>query len=329
MFERRRVAVVAVLAGALLWSGCSMLFMRRPPKGEGPVALGDCTRSLAAPIIDSVVGLVNVGVAAGIWGDSRDAFDSDKDYDEYRFYTGLSSGMYVRLRDPRFQVERRLSEPQHAQRAGDPRPSPRPGGAATTKRPLKRTLVSALFIALATAPLAGQVTVGLRGGIGTATLSRDMPRVNRAKEGDPDSASYLGSTWGFLWVAPWICASAWGWPRRAAARTRRHRSPRAGRSVDATAELDYLKLSALLRASADAEGGFLNVGVLAGPYMAVNLSCSIALTTLFSPPGSGSIGPSAGGRPGERKRHATTTMAPTSGPPTSGWPSGRGRSMAG
>ena len=95
MFERRRVAVVAVLAGALLWSGCSMLFMRRPPKGEGPVALGDCTRSLAAPIIDSVVGLVNVGVAAGIWGDSREAFDSDKDYDEYRFYTGLSSGMYA------------------------------------------------------------------------------------------------------------------------------------------------------------------------------------------------------------------------------------------
>ena len=95
MFERRRVAVVSVLAGALLWSGCSMLFMRRPPKGEGPVAVGDCTRSLAAPVIDSVVGLVYVGVAAGIWGDSRDAFDSDEDYDDYRFYTGLASVPYA------------------------------------------------------------------------------------------------------------------------------------------------------------------------------------------------------------------------------------------
>ena len=70
-------------------------FHAKTPKGEGPVALGDCTRSPAAPTIDSVVGLVYAGVAAGIWGDSRDAFDSDEDYNAARFYTGLSSGAYV------------------------------------------------------------------------------------------------------------------------------------------------------------------------------------------------------------------------------------------
>lgn len=92
MFERRRIAIVAVLAGALLWSGCSMLFMRRPPKGEGPVSLGDCTRSLAAPIIDGVAGLAHVGLAAGIWGPGRDAFDSDETYDGYRIGSAITSG---------------------------------------------------------------------------------------------------------------------------------------------------------------------------------------------------------------------------------------------
>ena len=95
MFGGRRVAVVAVLAGALLWSGCSMLFMRRPPKGEGPVALGDCTRSLAAPVIDGVLGVGHGGVAAGIWGDGRDAFHSDDEYDGYRIATTILSGAFA------------------------------------------------------------------------------------------------------------------------------------------------------------------------------------------------------------------------------------------
>lgn len=95
MFGGRRVAVVAVLAGALLWSGCSMLFMRRPPKGEGPVALGDCTRSLAAPTIDGVLGVGHAGTAAGIWGDGRDAFDSDDAYDGYRIASAILSGAFA------------------------------------------------------------------------------------------------------------------------------------------------------------------------------------------------------------------------------------------
>ena len=153
--------------------------------------------------------------------------------------------------------------------------------------PMKRMLVSTVFIALAAAPLAGQVTVGLRGGIGTATLSRDMPRVEQ-REGEgsrfgvvsgidvgiPVSATVdlrvgmgLAQKGGGADTPPWITAS------RAFA--------------DATAELDYLQFSALVRASTDAERGLLNIGVLAGPYVALNHSCDIAVTTLFSPPGSG------------------------------------------
>ena len=72
-----------------------MLFMRRPPKGEGPVAPGDCTRSLAAPVIDGVLGVGHAGLTAGIWGDGRDAFDSDKDYDEYRIGAAILSGAFA------------------------------------------------------------------------------------------------------------------------------------------------------------------------------------------------------------------------------------------
>lgn len=131
------------------------------------------------------------------------------------------------------------------------------------------------------------MTVGLRGGIGTATLSRDMPRLEQGEGGGsrfgvvsgvdvgiPLSGTVdlrvgmgLAQKGGGTDTPPWITA---------------------GRAfTDATAELDYLQFSALFRASADAEQGLLNVGVLAGPYMAVNHSCDIALTTLFSPPGSG------------------------------------------
>ncbi len=72
-----------------------MLFMRRPPKGEGPVARGDCTRSLAAPVIDGVVGWGHLGQAAGIWGESRDAFDSDDAYDGYRVASAILAGSFI------------------------------------------------------------------------------------------------------------------------------------------------------------------------------------------------------------------------------------------
>ena len=131
------------------------------------------------------------------------------------------------------------------------------------------------------------MTVGLRGGIGSATLSRDMPRVEHGEGGGSRFGVVSGIDVGIplggavdLRVGMGLAQKGGGadTPSWVAA----------GRAfVDATTELDYLQLSALFRMSADAERGLLNVGVLAGPYMAVNHSCGIALTTHLSPPGSG------------------------------------------
>lgn len=50
----------------------------------------------------------------------------------------------------------------------------------------------------------------------------------------------------------------------------------AGRSFfEAMAELEYLQFSTLLRASTDTARGLLDIGVLAGPYMALDLSCGL------------------------------------------------------
>ncbi len=95
MSGHRRAAVVAVLAGSLMSSGCSMLFMTRPPKAPGPVALGHCTRSPAAPIIDGVVGLGHLGQAAGIWGESRASFETDEAHDTYRLASGILGGVFA------------------------------------------------------------------------------------------------------------------------------------------------------------------------------------------------------------------------------------------
>ena len=74
-------------------------------------------------------------------------------------------------------------------------------------------------------------------------------------------------------------ASAWGWPRRAAGADVPP-SITVGRTLaEAMAELDYLQFSTLLRLSADAQEGSLNFGLLAGPYLALNLSCNVAVTT--------------------------------------------------
>jgi len=151
---------------------------------------------------------------------------------------------------------------------------------------LMKSLAAILLTSLAAAPLAGQMTIGLRGGIGTATLSREVPRLERGEEvsrfgvvsgidvGIPLSGTVdlrvgvgLAQKGGGADPPPWLAA---------------------GRAfIDATAELDYLQLSALFRASADAERGLLKVGVLAGPYVALNHSCAISVRTHFSPPGSG------------------------------------------
>ena len=88
-------AVAAVLAVAVSLSACSMLFMRRPPRADGPLEPGDCTRSLAAPVIDGVLGVGHLGQAAGIWGETRDAFDTEKAYDRFRLGSALLGGAFA------------------------------------------------------------------------------------------------------------------------------------------------------------------------------------------------------------------------------------------
>jgi len=72
-----------------------MLFMTRPPEAPGPVAQGHCTRSVAAPILDGVVSLGHLGQAAGIWGETRDAFDTDEAYDRNRIGSAIIAGAFA------------------------------------------------------------------------------------------------------------------------------------------------------------------------------------------------------------------------------------------
>ena len=131
------------------------------------------------------------------------------------------------------------------------------------------------------------MTVGLRGGIGTATLSRDMPRVEQREGRGSRFGVVSGIDVGIPLGGAVDLRVGMGLAQKGGGADTPP-SVTAGRAfADATAELDYLQFSALFRASADAERGLLNVGVLAGPYVALNHSCDIAVTTLFSPPGSG------------------------------------------
>ena len=143
----------------------------------------------------------------------------------------------------------------------------------------------ALVLALAAAPLSAQKTIGLRAGIGSATLSGanldtrgaaafDAPRYGIAAgvdAGIPLSGALgariglgLAQKGGAVKVPPSISAS---------------------RSLtESVAQIDYVQFSALLRAGTAAEGGRLNFGFLAGPWVAFNLSCQVAVTTVEPPP---------------------------------------------
>lgn len=75
MFRRFR-AVSALVLVSVASSGCSLLFMDKPPVADGPLALGDCTRSVVAPGVDGGFALYNLSQAAHpdlrAWGDSNE-----------------------------------------------------------------------------------------------------------------------------------------------------------------------------------------------------------------------------------------------------------------
>ena len=63
-------SIGAVLAAVLL-SGCSFIFVNKPPPGDGPLELGSCTMSKAAPILD-LIGAANYAIPAMLPEESLD-----------------------------------------------------------------------------------------------------------------------------------------------------------------------------------------------------------------------------------------------------------------
>ncbi|MCZ0935450.1 MAG: hypothetical protein OXJ54_09735 [Gemmatimonadetes bacterium] len=51
----RAARICLVLASAVLMSGCSALFMSRPPLGDGPLPEGTCATSALAPVLDAAM----------------------------------------------------------------------------------------------------------------------------------------------------------------------------------------------------------------------------------------------------------------------------------
>ncbi|MDE2663365.1 MAG: porin family protein [Gemmatimonadota bacterium] len=155
------------------------------------------------------------------------------------------------------------------------------------------TLLASLLTSLAAVPLAAQTTIGLRGGIGTATLSRDAPQVERGELNRSRFGAVSGIDVGIPLSGTLDLRVGMGLAQKGGGTDTPPSVTSSRAFVVATAELDYLQFSALFRASADAERGLLKVGVLAGPYVALNHSCDIAVTTRHSPPGSGQQQPSS------------------------------------
>lgn len=59
----RRRNIGFTLLCAVLSTGCSAIFVNKPPPGDGPLPIGSCTMSKAAPIFD-VIGTTNYGISA-------------------------------------------------------------------------------------------------------------------------------------------------------------------------------------------------------------------------------------------------------------------------
>ena len=141
------------------------------------------------------------------------------------------------------------------------------------------TSVVALVIALAAAPLDAQTKVGLRVGFGAATLSGDDPGIRRTTAFDGTRYAIVPSIdAGIPLSGPLGVRLGLGLAQKGGA-AEVPSSVTTGRALtEAKTELGYFQVSALLRAGTDAQQGDLNFGVLAGPYVGLNLSCNVALT---------------------------------------------------
>ncbi|MCY3599279.1 MAG: outer membrane beta-barrel protein [Gemmatimonadetes bacterium] len=159
----------------------------------------------------------------------------------------------------------------------------------------------ALGLALAAAPLTAQTTIGLRGGLGSATLSREgAPTRGGAAFDEPRGGIVVGVDAGVPLSGGLGVRIGLGLVQKGGA-AEVPPSITASRSLtEAIAEMDYLQFSALLRAGSDAEGGALSFGFLAGPYVGFNLSCQVAVMSVDPGPLRPEVPPGIPNRVGAR-----------------------------
>lgn len=143
----------------------------------------------------------------------------------------------------------------------------------------------ALVLALAAAPLGAQTTIGLRAGVGPATLSgAELATRGSSAFDEPRYGIVAGIDAGIPLSGALGARIGLGLAQKGGA-TEVPPSITASRLLtESMAEMDYLQFSALLRVGTDAEEGNLNFGLLAGPYFAFNLSCQVAVTSVEPPP---------------------------------------------
>lgn len=139
----------------------------------------------------------------------------------------------------------------------------------------------ALVLALAAAPLAAQTTIGVRAGIGPASLpGADLETRGAAAFDDPRDGIVAGVDAGIPLSGGLGVRIGLGLAQKGGA-VQVPESITASRLLtESTAEIDYLQFSALFRAGTATEAGRLNFGFLAGPYVAFNLSCQVAVTSV-------------------------------------------------
>lgn len=139
----------------------------------------------------------------------------------------------------------------------------------------------ALVLALAAAPLGAQTTIGLRAGIGPATLSGGERETRGGSAfDDPRDGIVAGIDAGIPLSGGLGVRIGLGLAQKGGAAEVPPSITVSRLLTESMAELDYLQFSALFRAGSDAEEGSLNFGFLAGPYVAFNLSCQVAVASV-------------------------------------------------
>ena len=186
---------------------------------------------------------------------------------------------------------------------------------ARRRSALAATLIAVLSVMPAAAPLGAQMTIGVRGGIGGGTLSSGESRRHGGFVDDTRWGAVAGVDAGIPLFGGLGVRIGLGLAQKGGG-TDVPSSVSARSFIESVAEMDYLQFSALLRASAAAEGGQLNFGFLAGPYVGSNLSCNIALTAHHGPevrppppPGDPSIAAASRTGAAGRSRAADETLA--------------------